>query len=252
MSPATLTTMTDILREFAQSLQANSGTELQTGHNHFNPRAFQFINHYWHLIPGHSIVLVTIPVRSMTLRAYFSSEPSLITCFWSDSPPPLVGQGLLIHEVSISHPTTHQTRQELSGRVISSSQRPLPDNTLHSKQTYMPPVEFEPTNSAEERPYIYALDRASTGTGRAFPYTSCISYLYTLRINYLTRNRPTRDKTGTQQRRYIYIAMPLPSFEHKILARKLQKTVQSAHCTLIVISKSLTEILNKLHPVYKM
>jgi hypothetical protein len=38
-----------------------------------------------------------------------------------------------------------------SGRVISSSQSPLPDNT-HNKQISMPPVEFEPTIVAGERP----------------------------------------------------------------------------------------------------
>jgi hypothetical protein len=39
------------------------------------------------------------------------------------APPPPVGQGLLIHEVS------------RSGRVISLSQIPLPDNTQYSQQT---------------------------------------------------------------------------------------------------------------------
>ena len=55
-----------------------------------------------------------------------------------------------------------------SGRVISSSQRPLPDNTRHSQQTkhQCPPVGFEPTISAGERPQTYALDRAATGTGK--------------------------------------------------------------------------------------
>ena len=53
---------------------------------------------------------------------------------------PVVGLALLIHEdffflVSRSHTTTHQSRQDFSGRVISSSQRPLPDNTQHSRQT---------------------------------------------------------------------------------------------------------------------
>ena len=48
---------------------------------------------------------------------------------------PSVGQGILIDEVSRSHTTTHHTRQDSSGRVISSSQRPLPDNTQHSQQT---------------------------------------------------------------------------------------------------------------------
>ena len=45
-----------------------------------------------------------------------------------------MGQGLLIHEVSRSHTTTHRTRYDSSGRVISSSQRPLPDNIQHSQQ----------------------------------------------------------------------------------------------------------------------
>ena len=42
---------------------------------------------------------------------------------------PPVGHGLLIHEVSRSHTTTHHSRQDSSGRVISSSQRPLPNDT---------------------------------------------------------------------------------------------------------------------------
>ena len=46
-----------------------------------------------------------------------------------------VGQGLLIHEVSRSHTTTRHSRQDFSGRVISLSQRPLPDSTQHSQQT---------------------------------------------------------------------------------------------------------------------
>jgi len=47
---------------------------------------------------------------------------------------PSVDQGIIIHEVSRSHTTTYHSRQDSSGRVISSSQRPLPDNTLHSQQ----------------------------------------------------------------------------------------------------------------------
>jgi hypothetical protein len=33
------------------------------------------------------------------------------------------------------HTQTHHTRQDSSGRVISLTQRPLPDNTQHSQQT---------------------------------------------------------------------------------------------------------------------
>ena len=36
---------------------------------------------------------------------------------------------------SRSHTTTHHSRWDSSGRVISSSQRPLPDNTRHLQQT---------------------------------------------------------------------------------------------------------------------
>ena len=53
--------------------------------------------------------------------------------FWHNSPP--VGQGLVIHQVSRSHITTHHSRQDSSGRGISSSQRPLHDNTQQSQQT---------------------------------------------------------------------------------------------------------------------
>ena len=48
---------------------------------------------------------------------------------------PNAGHGLLILELPRSHTTTHHSRKDSSGRVISSSQRPLPDNTQHSQQT---------------------------------------------------------------------------------------------------------------------
>jgi hypothetical protein len=75
-----------------------------------------------------------------------------------------VDHGLLIHVVSRSHTTTHHSRKDSSGRVISSSHRPLPGNTQQSQQTSMTPLGFEPTISAGERPQAYALNRADTGT----------------------------------------------------------------------------------------
>jgi len=77
--------------------------------------------------------------------------------YWRNSPPPPVGQGLLIHEVSRSHTTTHHSWQDSSGRVIGPPQRPLPNNTQHRQQS-MPPVGFEPTISASERPQTYTLE----------------------------------------------------------------------------------------------
>ena len=41
----------------------------------------------------------------------------------------------------------------------------LTTHNTHNRQTSMPPVGFEPTTSAGERPKTHALDRAATGTG---------------------------------------------------------------------------------------
>ena len=69
---------------------------------------------------------------------------------------PNAGHGLLICEVSRSHTTTHHSRWDSSGRVISSSQIPPPDNTQHLKrQTSMPLMGFETTTQANERPASY-------------------------------------------------------------------------------------------------
>jgi hypothetical protein len=48
---------------------------------------------------------------------------------------PNVGHGLLIREVFGPYSTAHHNRYDTSGQVISSSQRPLPENAQHSKQT---------------------------------------------------------------------------------------------------------------------
>jgi hypothetical protein len=80
---------------------------------------------------------------------------------------PSAGQGLLIHEVSRSHTTTHHSRKDSSGRVISPSQWPLPDNRQHSQQKNTHSLGGIRTHnlSAGERTQTYALDRAATGTG---------------------------------------------------------------------------------------
>jgi len=75
-----------------------------------------------------------------------------------------VGQGLLIHEVSRSHSTTHYSQEDSFGRVISSSTSTWHHHNIHNRETSMPPVGFEPTMSADQRPQTYS-DRAATGTG---------------------------------------------------------------------------------------
>ena len=72
--------------------------------------------------------------RNLSLVHFnFYTFPFLI--FLAVALRPNAGHGLLFLEVSRSHATTHHRRQDSSGRVISSSQRPLPDNTQHSQQT---------------------------------------------------------------------------------------------------------------------
>ena len=76
--------------------------------------------------------LSTLKPLTHVLKLKSLHQRSVVTflSFWRDSPP--VGHDLFFHEVSISHTTTHHSRYDSSGRVISSSQRPLPDNTQHS------------------------------------------------------------------------------------------------------------------------
>ena len=75
----------------------------------------------------------TCPIKHSHAK---SMVVTLLVClfFYLAQQPP-VGQDPLIHEVSRSHSTAQRIRQDSSGRVISSLQRPLPDNTQHSQQT---------------------------------------------------------------------------------------------------------------------
>ena len=67
----------------------------------------------------------------------------------------------------------------------------------------MPPVGFEPMISAGERPYIHALDRAATGTGK----------VYHLQIQ--NTNQYARHGKGCFQGLASSILLPeFPSFNH--------------------------------------
>ena len=93
----------------------------------------------------------------------FTSFCSIIhstVCFWRESPQ-------WARASSFTRFLDHTQRRttdgkDSSGQAISSSQRPLLDNThnTHNRQTPMPPVGF-----ASERPQTYSLDRAAAGTG---------------------------------------------------------------------------------------
>ena len=79
---------------------------------------------------------------------------------------PNAGQGLLILEISRSH-KRRTTVGKTSLDEWSARRRDLylTTHNTHNRQTSMPPVGFEPTLSAGERPQTHASDRAATGTG---------------------------------------------------------------------------------------
>ena len=54
----------------------------------------------------------------------------------------------------------------------------LTTHNTHNRQISMPPVGFEPTISAGERPQTYALDGAATGTGTSWYHRNYKFYLH--------------------------------------------------------------------------
>jgi hypothetical protein len=60
----------------------------------------------------------------------------------------------------------HHIRQDSTGRVISPTQRPLPDNTQHSQETDIhAPSGIRTHKPARERPQTHDLDHAATEIG---------------------------------------------------------------------------------------
>ena len=78
-------------------------------------------------------VLLVLDFNVFTYGNLWTLSLLMIRPFLAQYPP--VDQGLLIREVFRSHTTTCYNRLDTSGRVISSSQRPLCDNTQHLQQT---------------------------------------------------------------------------------------------------------------------
>jgi hypothetical protein len=65
--------------------------------------------------------------------------------------------------ITLGHTTL--VRVPLEERAARRSYLYLTTHNTHNKHTSMPPVVFEPTIPAGDRPQNYALDRAATGTG---------------------------------------------------------------------------------------
>ena len=100
---------------------------------------------------------------------------SMFVCFWCNSPQ-------WARASSFTRFLDHTQRRTTVDRTPldewSARRRDLylTTHNTHNRHTSMPPVGFEPTISAGERPQTYALDRSTTGT-------SCLSSLLVLNVH---------------------------------------------------------------------
>jgi len=60
----------------------------------------------------------------------------------------------------------------------------LTTHNTHNRQTSLPPVGFEPTIPASERPQTYALDGTVTGTGRTVVHSSLKMIQFFVQVAY--------------------------------------------------------------------
>jgi hypothetical protein len=94
----------------------------------------------------------------------YTNAGKRVTCLFLARQSP-AAQGLLILR-SLDH-TRHITlgRTPLDEWLARRRDLHLTTHNTHHRHTSMPPVGFETTISAGERPQTYALDRAASGTG---------------------------------------------------------------------------------------
>ena len=135
-------------------------------------------------------VIIHIRLFSITICNLLIDFPSYSGLRWditlyffllTQNPP--LGQRLLIHEVSRSHSTTHHSRQDSSGRVISPSQRPLPDNTQHSQQTDFPTPQRDSNLKSQQANDRRPTPETARPIGRA---SLCFRTKYIRRVMWLT------------------------------------------------------------------
>ena len=89
----------------------------------------------------------------------------LFVCFWRYSPQ-WARASLFTGFLDNTQRRTTVVRTPLDEWSARCRDFYLTTYITHNRQTSMPPVGFEPTISANERPQIYTLDRTVTGTGK--------------------------------------------------------------------------------------
>jgi hypothetical protein len=126
---------------------------------------------------------------------YIPAYTKLFVCFWYNSPH-------WARASSFTRFLDHTQRRTTVGRIPpeewSARRRELylTIHNTHMGQTSMPPVRFEPTTPAGERPQTYALDRAATGTGS------------TDEIHSIKRDTPWHISTSVVQLLFTFGAQP--------------------------------------------
>ena len=117
----------------------------------------------------------------------------LATCFFlSVALRPNAGHGLPHSWGFLDHTRRRTTIGRTPLDEWSARRRDLylTTHNTHNRQTPMPPVGFEPTISAGERPQTYALDRATTGTGYTWIHYTSLNPLHLRNINWSNLHRP--------------------------------------------------------------
>jgi len=111
-------------------------------------------------------------MSSSVLHGQNNGLKQQVLSFWRNSPQ---GASVSIFTRFLDH-TRRTTVSRTSLDEWSAPRRDLylTTHNTHNRQTPMPPVGFEPTVSAGERPQTYAMDRADTGTGQTESYSPVI------------------------------------------------------------------------------
>jgi hypothetical protein len=103
----------------------------------------------------------------------FSNIINYLLFIFSLAVQPSAGYDLLVHEVSWSHTTTRHCKEDSSGRVISSSQRPLSDNTRHTQQSR---VSAQFANEWNPYSYLAVTDVFSTELGIRLRFVKALEF----------------------------------------------------------------------------
>ena len=133
----------------------------------------------------------------------------LFVCFWWDSPPQWVMASSFTRFLDLSRHTT-VSRVPLDAWSARRRNLYLTSHNTRDRHTSMPPVGFEPTISAGERPQNYALDRVATGTGLYVCYTLLKRTQLTCRacVESCNTRNDGRGETYRSRKKFLFTAWP--------------------------------------------